>query len=382
MPMPLPPLPAGFNTRAEFPILGKWDFFNHGGVAPISKRAADALTKYTGEALNDAYLSGNWYGHAETTRKLAAQIINASPDEIAFVKNTSEGLAFVANGLDWRGGDEIISTAVEYPANVYPWMDVAQRHGCRHIMVPERSGRIDLNELLGAVTPKTRLIALSHVEYASGYRNDITTIGALCRQRGILFCVDAIQSIGMVPVDVRAMNIDYLAADGHKWMLAPEGCGFFYCRRELLSSLRPEIGWWNVVNAQDYGTYDFTLRSDAVRFECGTYTIPCILALGASLKLLLEVGIDLISARVHALTEQLAEGLTRKGYELVSSRAGEEWSGLVSFNSQRHDHQQIVRDLKAQKIIVVLREGRLRASPHFYNLPEQIARLIDALPAH
>ncbi|HYG77943.1 MAG TPA: aminotransferase class V-fold PLP-dependent enzyme [Planctomycetota bacterium] len=376
----LPPLPPGFDAGREFPILKRWAFFNHAGVAPICRPAAEALNLYTQQALEDSYVTGNWYGKAETTRALAAELIHAAPEEIAFVKNTSEGLAFVANGLDWKAGDEILSTAVEYPANVYPWMDVAARFNARHIMVPERNGRIELSELLNAVTPKTRMIALSHVEYASGYRNDIQKVGEFCRSRGILFCVDAIQSLGIIPVDVAAMKIDFLSADGHKWMLAPEGFGFFYCRRELLTSLRPEVGWWNVVNAQDYGNYDFTLRPDAKRFECGSYTIPCVLALGASLKMILDVGVDLIGRRIRALTQQLCDGLTAKGYNVYSSRAENEWSGIVTFTHPSHDMKAIVRDLMSRKIVIVMREGRLRASPHFYNTPEQIDQLLSALP--
>jgi len=378
--MSLPPLPSTFDSAREFPILSRWHFFNHGGVAPISARAAEALNLYTKQACEDAYLSGKWYQQAETTRQLSARLINATPSEIAFIKNTSEGLAFVANGLEWKSGDEILSTAVEYPANVYPWMDLQQRAGVKHVMVPEVNGRIDPETLLAAVTPRTRMIALSHVEYASGFRNDLARIGAFCRSKGILFCVDAIQSMGLLPVDVKAMNIDFLSADGHKWLLSPEGCGVFFCRKELFSQVRPEVGWWNVINSTDYGAYDFTLRDDARRFECGTYNIPGVLAMGASLELLLELGIDLISRRVFALTEQLCEGLGVKGYSVISSQAESERSGIVAFMHPSGGHAEIVRKLQEKKIVIVIREGRLRASPHFYNTPEQIQALIDALP--
>jgi len=376
----IPSFPAGFDPLREFPILSRWDFYNHAGVAPLSNRAADALMKYTAEARDDAYLTGRWYDHAETTRKLAAQLIGATPQEIAFTKNTSEGIAFVANGLEWHAGDEIVSTAVEYPANVYPWMDLAQRLGVKHIMVPERDGRIVLDELLAAVTPRTRMIALSHVEYASGFRNDVAAIGAFCRSRGILFCVDAIQALGVIPVDVEAMQIDFLSADGHKWLLGPEGAGFFYCRKEHLTKLRPEIGWLNFVNAMDYGNYNFTLRSDARRFECGTYNIPGILSLGASLQLIDELSVEFIQQRVLALTDRLCAGLRNKGYSVFSPRGEGETSGIVAFTHPKLDHAAIVRDLQTKKIAIVIREKRLRASPHFYNSPEQIDRLIAALP--
>jgi cysteine desulfurase / selenocysteine lyase len=376
----LPNFPTNFDPRAEFPILEHWDFYNHAGVAPLSKRAADALVKYAGEAQTEAYLSGRWYSQAEHCRKLCAKLVGSTPEEIAFVKNTSEGIAFVANGLEWHADDEIVSTAVEYPANVYPWMDVAQRFGVRHVMVPERDGRILLDDLFAAVTPKTRLLAISHVEYASGFRNDIAKIGAFCRSRGILFLVDAIQSLGIIPVDVEAMKIDFLSADGHKWMLGPEGAGFFYCRQEHLMKLRPEVGWMNVINAQAYGSYDFTLRNDARRFECGTYNIPGILSLSASLQLIDELGIDFIGRRVEGLTQMLCDGLREKGYDVFSPRGAGEWSGIVTFTSPTHDHATILKTLHAKKIALVLREGRLRASPHFYNSAEQIARLLKELP--
>ncbi len=220
-PAPCPPLPLDFNVAREFPIVNRWAFFNHAGVAPIAACAAEALRRFADQARDDAYLTGRWYKQADVTRGLAARLIHADPAEIAFVKNTSEGLAFVANGLTWSRGDQIVSTAVEYPSNVYPWMDLAQRVGVEHIMVPERDARIDISDLFAAVTPQTRMIALSHVEFASGFRHDLAAIGGFCRQRDILLCVDAIQSCGVLPVDVQAMNIDFLSADGHKWLLAP-----------------------------------------------------------------------------------------------------------------------------------------------------------------
>ncbi|HEY4330452.1 MAG TPA: aminotransferase class V-fold PLP-dependent enzyme [Phycisphaerae bacterium] len=380
--MSLPPLPDNI-TPSLFPSLAKWAFFNHSGVSPMPKPAADAMRRYIEQSENDAYITGHWYKHAETTRRHAAKLINADAKEIAFVKNTSEGLAFVANGLDWHAGDEIISTRSEYPANVYPWMAAAQRHGVKHIMIQERpDGRILPEDLFAAITPKTRMIAISHVEYGSGFRADLATIGAFCRQNNILFCVDAIQSIGVLPVDVQAMHIDYLSAGGHKWMLGPEGLGIFFCRRGLLDTLKPEVGWMNVINATDYEHFDFTLRPDARRFECGGYNIAGVLALGASLEMLLNIGIHAIWSRVHALTTLLVEGLYAKGYTVYSSRNTEsECSGIVSFIARNPtDHPPIIKTLEDKHIIIVEREKRLRAAPHFYQSETQINALLNALP--
>jgi selenocysteine lyase/cysteine desulfurase len=376
------------NSEA-FPILRQWDFFNHAGVCPLPKVAANALRKYAQQAEESAYIDTGWYREIEKLRGSAAKLLNAHSDEIAFVKNTSEGIATVANGIDWRASDRIVTTAIEYPANIYPWMDVAARCGVELVMVGEKdlSGRrtVPMDELLREIQhPRTRLVALSHVEFASGQRHDLAPIGKICREHGKLFCVDAIQSLGILPVDVQDMNIDYLSADGHKWLLGPEGAGIFFCRRELLAKTRPLIvGWMNVINQDEYGSYDFTLKSDARRFECGSYTVATLLSLKAAVDLLLQVGIDPIAQRIKTLTDHLIGGLESKGYSIISPRDADQWSGIVSFTSSRHDHNQIWRELRqTQKTEIAVREGRLRCSPHFYNTDEQIDRLIARLPGH
>jgi selenocysteine lyase/cysteine desulfurase len=375
----------------EFPILGACDFFNHAGVSPLPRRAGDALRHFADRYERRAYLDSGFYRQVEDLRRSAAALINAGPDEIAFVKNTSEGIATVAAGLDWRTGDRIVTSNVEYPANMYPWMDVARRHGAELVTVPEitrdadGSRLVPLESILAAADHwRTRLVALSHVEYASGQRHDLAAIGRFCRDRQILFCVDAIQSMGVLPLDVRAMNVDFCAADGHKWLLGPEGAGLFFCRRELLTTLRPlSIGWLNVVNDQDYGHYDLTLKPDARRFECGTHNIPGLLALKASLELLSAIGTPNVAARLKHLTDHAIGGLSAKGYSIISPRQGDEWSGILSFTSPTHDPQQIWRTLRTEhNTELALREGRLRISAHLYNTEEQLDRLLANLPGH
>jgi selenocysteine lyase/cysteine desulfurase len=366
----------------EFPILKEWMFFNHAGVSPMSARAAAAMRDYAAESMEKAYLSGTRWKRLEVIRGDAARMIGAETEEIAFVKNTSEGLAFVANGLEWKAGDEIISAAIEYPANVYPWMDLERRRGIKLVMVPEREGRVRTEEVLAAVTSKTRMITLSHVEYASGYRNDVGKIGRFCRERGILFCVDAIQSIGAMPVDVKGMQIDFLSACGHKWMAGPEGLGIFYCRKELIPTVHPEVGSMNVVHHMDFAHFDLTLKNDARRFECGTHNVAGIFGLGASLKMLMEVGMELVWGRIRGLTDLLVAGVESKGYTVFSPRGEQESSGIVSFYSKRLAHGPIIQGLEKQKIIVIERSDRLRATPHFYQDATHIEALVEALPAH
>jgi cysteine desulfurase / selenocysteine lyase len=374
----------------EFPVRRHGEFFNHAGVCPLPKAAADALRRYAHQAETVAYVDTGWYRDINSLRQSAAAMMNASKEEIAFVKNTSEGLSIVATGVDWRPGDRVVTTAVEYPANVYPWMELARSRGVELVMVPEEtdtddgSRHVPLDKILAAADhPRTRLVTLSHVEYASGQRHDLAAVGAFCRGRNILFCVDAIQSLGVLPVDVGAMHIDYLSADGHKWLLGPEGAGVFYCRKELIEHTRPAtLGWMNVVDAQNYGNYDYTLRPDAGRFECGSYNLPGLLALKASVELLMGLGVEAVSARLKALTDRLIKGLREKGYGIVSPRSGERWSGIMSFvANDATQHQATWARLRGQyNTEIAVREGRLRASPHFYNTEAQIDRLVDRLP--
>ena len=376
-------------NEQAFPILKHRTFLNHAAVAPITAPAAEALRRYADQAQTDVYIGTGWYRGVEACRSTVARLINATSDEVALVKNTGEGISIVARGLDWQAGARIITTAVEYPANIYPWMDLQQTHGVELVMIPEThqpdgSVLVSDDAIIAAIDhPRTRMVALSHVQYASGQRMDVARIGRRCRERGVLFCVDAIQSIGVLPVDVQSMSIDFLSADGHKWMLGPEGAGVFYIRKALLERVRPlSVGWMNVINAQDYGNYDFTLRPDARRYECGSWNIPGFLALGASLELLASVGIDVIFDRVRRLGDRLIAGLRRRGWRVISPRSEIATSAAVAFDSTRFAMQQVYESLRAQRIEVALREGRLRASPHFYNTDEQIDRLIDALPAH
>ncbi len=373
-----------------FPILKNWDFFNHAGVAPIPRVGADAFRQFAAQAEGGAYLASGWYTDTEKLRESSAKLLNCHRDEIALIKNTSEGISIVASGLDWQWGDRIVTSAVEYPANIYPWMEVARSRGAKLVMVPEEDGpegcrEIPLEKILQAASqPHTRLVALSHVEFASGQRHDLQRIGEFCAERKIMLCVDGIQSLGILPIDVKAMHIDYLSADGHKWLLGPEGAGIFYCRRELIERTRPlMVGWMNVVNAQNYGQYDYTLRQDAGRFECGSHNVPGFLALKASMELLQACGTEQIAERIKSLTSWLIMGLKEKGYRIISPRAGGQWSGIVSFTSSKHNHERLFMELrKENRIELAVREQRMRCSPHFYNTKEQIERLLDRLPTN
>lgn len=369
--------------RDQFPITRNYNFQDHAAVAPLCRRAADAARDYLKQALEKGYLAGGFYKHADYVRQRAATLINANADEVTFIKNTTEGLNFVANGISWNRGDNIVTTNVEFPANVYPWQALQPR-GVQVNMVLEEEGRIPLQKLIEAINSRTRMVAISSVQFASGFRTDLATLGQYCTSKGVLLCVDAIQSLGAMPIDVKGMHIDFLAADGHKWLCGPQGLGIFYVRKELQGHLRPScVGWLSVKDWADFSHYRFELRDDIRRYDSGAYNLAGIYALGGAIDLLLEIGIERITARLLGLTDRLVAGARDKGYRIFSSRQPAEASGIVSFHSNVHDHAEIQQHLRSEhRIVIAVRSGRLRASPHVYNSEKEIDRLIEVLPRH
>lgn len=369
--------------REKFPITRNYNFQNHAAVAPLCLPAAEAMCGFAREMAASAYLEGTYYRSADRTRQAAARLINAHVDEVTFVKNTCEGINYVANGIHWITGDNVVSTTMEFPANVYPWMNLEQR-GVALKRVADDDGRIPFDRLAGAIDKRTRLVAISAVQWSNGFRMDLARLGELCKTRGVLLFVDAIQSIGVHPMDVQAANVDFLSCGAHKWLLGPEGVGIFYCKRELLEHLRAsEPGYMCMKHGYESSELRFDLHDDARRFDSGSYNQAGIAALGASLAFLLEVGIEYIQYRVKQNTDLLVEGLRSKGWKVFSPRTASEWSGIVSFASDKHDMDAVRKHLRSEfKIIVANRVGRLRASPHFYNSPDEMRQLIDALPSH
>jgi selenocysteine lyase/cysteine desulfurase len=370
-------------VRAEFPITRNYNFQDHAAVAPICRPAAEAAREYLKQAEEFGYLAEGFYKHAEYVRQRVATLINANADEVTFVKNTCEGLNFVANGITWNRGDNVVTTNVEFPANIYPWQAL-QTRGVQLNMVLEEEGRIPIEQLMAAVNSHTRLLAISSVQFASGFRTDLATLGEYCTSKGVLLCVDAIQSLGAMPIDVKAMHIDFLSADGHKWLCGPEGLGIFYVRKELQGHLRPScVGWMSMKNRSDFGRHQFDFRDDIRRYDSGAYNLVGIYALGGAIDMLLDIGIERITSRILTLTGRLVEALRDKGYRIFSSREPAEASGIVSFHSDVHDPDQIRRHLRGEhRIVIAARLGRLRASPHVYNSEKEIDRLIEVLPRH
>ena len=375
--IPIQEIPLADRYTSQFPVRERLVYLNHAAVAPLCKPAADAMKHLADDCLEFGSLHyDHWMAAYEGLRVATARLIGADRSEIAIVKNTSEGIATIAMGLDWKPGDRIVGFHEEFPANYFPWKKLAQRGvGVTWLSVQDPLDRIE------EASRGARLLSISFVQYLSGYRAPLHVIGEICRRSRCIFLVDAIQGLGAFPVDVKACGIHALAADGHKWLLGPEGCGILYVDRDLQPHVEPvEFGWTNVAHYADYASRDMTLRPDAGRYECGTLnTIGCY-GLQAAIEFLLEIGTAHIARSVQSLADRIAAGVEGKGYELAHARTPETGAGIVSFRKPGHDAAAIVRMLRAAGITAAPRAGWVRTSPHFYIRPEEIDRMLELLP--
>ncbi len=366
--------------RREFPVTREWAYMNHAAVAPLSQRAASAMQRAVEDVCRHGVAHHSlWQQAVAGLREAAARLIGAVPEEIAIVKNTTEGLSLVANGLDWRPGDAMVAVEREFPANYYPWKALEKR-GVSVRWVPQRQGRVELEDLDRACRG-ARLLAISYVQYLSGYRINLEAVGEICARHGCLLVVDAIQGLGAFPVDVRQARIHALSADGHKWLLGPEGCGILYVASECMPAIEPvEFGWASVARWRDYDSRDSTLRPTAARYECGSLnTIGCY-GLLAAIDLLLEVGVGRIGERVAGLSRRIAAGAAARGYQVLTPPDGDSASGIVAFRKEGIDSTEAVQRLSAAGVAAAARSGWIRASPHFYVSEEEAEMLLAALP--
>ncbi len=366
--------------RTHFPTTQRWAFFDHAAVSPLPAPSVAAMREYSDDmAVNGVLSFDRWFNRVEEIRKDAGRLLNADPLDVAFVPNTTAGIGFIAEGYPWQPGDNVVTAAEEYPSNQYPWMNLSDRR-VEVRAVPSRGSRVVIDDLRSAMDGRTRILAISAVEFASGYRNDLEALGDLCRSKNIFFFVDAIQSLGAFPMDVQRLSVDALSADGHKWLLGPEGAGIFWVRREWVDKLHAVgVGWNSVIGAHDFGTIDFRLKPNAGRWEGGTANVVGIAGLGASLRLLLDAGIATIRDRVVALTDYLCDKVTAAGWNVFSSREPAEKSGIVSLLRDGVSPWPVKKRCLAEGIVINVRGGRLRVSPHAYNTFEEIDRLIETL---
>jgi len=372
------------DLELEFPHPADLVYLNHAAVAPWPRRARDAVARFADENLSEgARHYPRWLTVERRLREQLQVLINApAAEDVALLKNTSEGLSLVAYGLPWQPGDNVVTSDQEFPSNRIVWESLA-RQG-----VALRRATLEGDDpeaaLLALVDDRTRLLTISSVQYASGLRMDLERLGSACRERGVLFCVDAIQSVGALPMDVQAARIDFLVADGHKWMLGPEGLALFYCRPELRPRLAlQQYGWHMVAHRGDYDRRDWEAAEDATRFECGSPNMLGIHALDASLSLLLEVGMDRVSAALLEKSAYLSERIAGlPGYRVVSATDAARRSGIVTFAREGIDPAALYRHLMDRGVVCAQRGGGVRFSPHFYTPVERLDRALELLAAY
>ena len=360
----------------EFPVADRWAYFDHAAQAPLPQRSAEVLCAFAHEQLHDGVVG--WPAREqriEAIRDQVARLINAHRDEIAFVPSTTHGIGLIAEGFPWREGDNVVSAAEEYPSNLYPWMNLQSR-GVTLRLVPSRDGRIWLDDLASAIDRSTRVLTISHVEFSTGFRNDLDALAELCQKRGVAFFVDAIQGLGPHTIDVQQTPIDFMAADGHKWLLGPEGAGLLFVRRQWLDRLRTiGVGWHSVVGSYNSPRNDFHLKESAQRWEGGSFNMAGLLSFGASVGLFLEVGPEAISRRVLDRAEAVRTLAVDAGWTVYGSAREADRSAIVALERPGVDPDRAARALRGKGIVVCSRRGRLRVSPHFYNNDEDLERL-------
>lgn len=367
--------------RELFPITRNRVYMNHAAIGPLPTTAVNRIAAVS----HSIAMTGDdgWYGRIGEigrVRGLAARLLHAREEhEVGFVANTSDGLSIISAGLDWREGDTVVGANCEFPSNAYPWMRLSN-HGVTYRMVEERDGRVDFDDLVALVDEHTRVVALSWVQFGSGFRSDLERIGRFCRERGILFVVDGIQGLGVLPIDVERDHVDVLAASAHKWLCGSEGIGLLYISDRVIDRLDPvKVGWTSTKDWIKFAGFDLRYRDGAERFECGTMNPFGVAALGSSLEILLEAGEVAIERQVRILTDLIVAGLIDRGYRVISSRSDSEWSAIVTATHDDRNPGELVQQLKERNISVAARAGRVRISPHFYNTVEEVDRLLAAM---
>ena len=371
------------SIREQFPALKKFAYLNSAAVSPIPIAAIDAVNAQMNDVA--AFGSQHFFEWVETktrARKLLAEMLHVKDEQIAFTRNTSDGFAVMANGIDWKSSDNIVSFEKEFPSNFYPWRRVRDKHGVELRLCPERDGRIDLDEFIARIDSNTKVVTISSVQFGSGFRADLERIGRAARAVDALFCVDIIQGFGSHGYDLPWLLVDAASSASHKWLCAPEGCGILYLSDRARERIEPTLtGWISVETQWDFDDREQPFKPNALALESGTGTSSLFYGLEESLKLINDTGLGVIENYVDGLSESLCDGLAGRNYDIVSSRRPGERSAIVCIKHQGGlDSAEISNRLEKAGVIVSARADRLRIATHFYNDQSDIDRLLDALP--
>lgn len=366
--------------RDQMEVTRRWAYFDHAAVSPLPTPTVARMAEFMRDmAENGVTAWPRWQARVERVRAQAAELLHAAPSEVAFLPNTTAGVTLVAEAFAWRPGDNVVIVASDFPSNRFPWENLSRR-GVEVRRVAALEGLLEPAELASACDARTRIVAVSWVAFHTGWRNDLAALAEVAHRVGARLFVDAIQGLGVFPIDVAAQGVDFLTADGHKWMLGPEGAGLLYIRQACLDDLAPlNLGWNSVLATGDYSDVPFTLKPTAERYEGGSLNVVGFLSLGASLELLMGSGVDRVAQRLLDVTDDACERLRRLGATIASRREGEHRSGIVAFDLPGQDPQQVKRRAAAAGVALSVRVGRLRISPHVYNDGEDLERLVAVL---
>jgi selenocysteine lyase/cysteine desulfurase len=356
-------------------------WLNHAGVSPISLPVAEAMKAFAQEVLETgASHIPDWYAGIRSVKRLAAELLHCHISDLAITPNTTHGINLVAHGIRWNPGDEILLCTKEYPAHVYPWW-AQQSKGARLVWVePDEEGRLPAEAYAAKITEKTRVVAVSHVQFASGYRHDLARLGELCRRSGTLLVVDAIQSFSVFDIDIEAWGIDALTTGVHKWLLGPTGVALFHTTEKLRNEMDTTwVGADSMVNALDYLNYRFELLPDGRRFENACLNFAGIAGARAALEVVHTFGRERIETEIKRRTDELAEFLKGHGFHIHSYREGQEWSGILSVTHPRVAPEALAALLRVSGIITSVRDGKWRLSPHAYHTAKQFETILAAI---
>jgi cysteine desulfurase/selenocysteine lyase len=368
----------------EFPVTRKSVFLGHAGVCPLPRRVSEAMHAYSQACTLGDQEAAVEPGFFMETRQLAASLIDAQVEEIALVGPTSLALSFVAEGLTLPRNSNILVYQDDYPSNVYPWMTMAEKGVEVRFLNIRELGLLRARDIFGQVDENTKLVALASCHFLSGYRIALDELGKGLRARGIMFCVDGIQTLGAFPTS--ASQVDFMAADAHKWLLGPCGAGVMFVRRERQGELRPIVHGWHNLRCPNYVALDDLIyKPDARRYEAGTHNLVGLAGLNAALKLLTEIGIEKIGRDLLRKRAWLVPALQERGWTVLHGSAPPENSGpMISFHKPGLDLAEVHQRLLGQNIITSLRADRtgqkyIRISPHFYNTDAELQRVLAFL---
>jgi selenocysteine lyase/cysteine desulfurase len=368
--------------RLQFPVCRQMIYLNHAAVSPLPLAATGRMSQYL-DTLSRRGAAGypeEIFAILKKARALGARLLGADEEKVFFVRSTTQGLGIAVTGIPFRSGDSVVLVEREFPANLRPWLPL-EKEGVQIRMVPQKEGRVDIDALAEAVDHTTAAVSVSFVQFASGYRLDLSKVAELCREHDALFVVDAIQGLGAFPLDVVRDGVDFLSADAHKWMVGPEGVGLGYASLRAMERIEPALeGWLSVEDPFDFFNVTQPLKATAARFEEGAYNVCGIHGLVGSLQVLLTAGIPVLAERIIELTDWLEEKLRAGSWEILSPRSNDsEKSGILMVRHPEKDMGALGESLRRQNIIVSVRDGALRLSPHGYNDIAELEHVVEAL---